>query len=99
MLAADERPDRLDPHVRREQEELHRDEPLGALLGGVREDALPVKRQMMITLAKPSIAESSPKPTSAIEPATIPAPIATAPSTVIQASDSQESSRTRPASV
>ena len=54
---------------------------------------------MMITLAKPSIAESSPKPTSAIEPATIPAPIATAPSIVIQASDSQESSRTRPASV
>ena len=59
----------------------------------------PVKRQMMITLAKPSIAESSPKPTSAIEPATMPATIATAPSTVIQASDSQESSRTRAASV
>ena len=31
----------------------------------------PVKRQMMITLAKPSIAESRPKPTSAIEPAMI----------------------------
>ena len=28
----------------------------------------PVKRQMMITLAKPSMAESRPKPTSAIEP-------------------------------
>ena len=54
---------------------------------------------MMITLAKPSIAESSPKPTSAIDPAAMPAPMATAPSTVIHASDSQESSRTRPASV
>ena len=54
---------------------------------------------MMITLAKPSIAESSPNPTSAIEPAAMPAPIATAPSTVIHASDSQESSRTRAASV
>jgi hypothetical protein len=59
----------------------------------------PVKRQMMITLAKPSIAESSPNPTSAIEPAARPAAMATAPSTVIHASDSHESSRTRPASV
>ena len=33
----------------------------------------PVKRQMMMTLAKPSIAESRPKPTSAIEAATMPA--------------------------
>ncbi len=56
-----------------------------------------MKRQMMITLAKPSIAESSPKPTSAIEPATMPAAMATAPSTVIHASDSHESSFTRPA--
>ena len=53
---------------------------------------------MMITLAKPSIAESRPKPTSAIEPAAMPAPMATPPSTVIHASDSQDSSRTRPAS-
>ena len=37
----------------------------------------PVKRQMMITLAKPSIAESRPKPTSAIEPAMMPATSAT----------------------
>jgi hypothetical protein len=57
----------------------------------------PVKRQMMITLAKPSIAESRPKPTSAIEPAMMPAEMATRPSTVIQASESQESSFTRPA--
>ena len=55
----------------------------------------PVKRQMMITLAKPSTAESSPKPTSAIEPARMPATIATTPSTLIAPSDSQDSSRTR----
>ena len=53
---------------------------------------------MMITLAKPSIAESSPKPTSAIEPASIPATIATTPSTLIAPSDNHESRRTRPAS-
>ena len=53
---------------------------------------------MMITLAKPSIAESSPKPTNAIEPATRPATIATAPSAVIQTSDSHDSSLTRPGS-
>ena len=58
----------------------------------------PVKRQMMITLAKPSMAESRPKPTSAIDPATMPAAMATAPSTVIQASESQDSSLTRRAS-
>jgi hypothetical protein len=40
----------------------------------------PVKRQTMITLAKPSIAESRPKPIRAIEPATIPATTATMPS-------------------
>jgi hypothetical protein len=39
------------------------------------------------------------KPTSAIDPAAIPAAIATAPSTVIHASDSHESSFTRRASV
>ncbi len=53
---------------------------------------------MMITDASPSIAESRPNPISAIEPATIPAPIATAPSTVIHASESHDSSFTRPAS-
>ena len=59
---------------------------------------MPVKRQMMITLAKPSIAESRPKPTSAIEPAMMPAPIATTPSTLIAPSDSHDSSFTRGAS-
>ena len=49
---------------------------------------------MMITLATPSITESRPKPTSAIEEATMPAVIATAPSIVIQPSESQESRRT-----
>ena len=58
----------------------------------------PVKRQMMITLAKPSIAESRPKPTSAIEPAMTPAAIATIPSTLITPSDSHDSSFTRAAS-
>jgi len=87
------------PNVRRQQEELHRDQPLRTLLGRVREDAPARKAPDMITLAKPSIAESRPKPTSAIEPAAIPAPIATPPSTVIHASDNQESAFTRPASI
>jgi hypothetical protein len=52
---------------------------------------------MMIALAKPSIAESRPKPTSAIEPATIPATIATAPSMPMAASESHDSSFTRAA--
>jgi hypothetical protein len=50
---------------------------------------------MMITLAKPSTAESRPNPTSAIEPATTPALIATTPSTVIAASDSHDRRFTR----
>jgi hypothetical protein len=57
-----------------------------------------VKRQMMITLASPSMTESSPKPISAIDPARKPAISATAPSTAIQPSDSHDSSFTRPAS-
>jgi hypothetical protein len=40
----------------------------------------PEKRQTTIKLAIPSIAESSPKPTSAIEPAMMPAATATEPS-------------------
>lgn len=40
----------------------------------------PVKRQTMIALANPSIAESMPKPIRAIDPASTPARIATAPS-------------------
>jgi hypothetical protein len=56
---------------------------------------VPVKRQMMIMLAKPSIAESSPKPISAIEPARMPARIATKPSTLIAASESHDSCLTR----
>ena len=55
----------------------------------------PVKRQMMIMLAKPSTAESSPNPTSAIDPAMTPAAIATIPSTLIAPSDSHDNSRTR----
>ena len=39
VLAADQRLHRFEADVRREQEELHGDEPLRALLGGVREDA------------------------------------------------------------
>jgi hypothetical protein len=40
----------------------------------------PEKRQTTMKLASPSIAESRPKPTSAIEPATMPAATATVPS-------------------
>jgi hypothetical protein len=43
----------------------------------------PVNRQTMITLAKPSIAESIPKPISAIEPAAMPAATATSPSSAM----------------
>ena len=59
----------------------------------------PVNRHTITTLAKPSIAESSPKPIKAIEPAANPASIATAPSTVIQARLSQDRSRARRARV
>jgi hypothetical protein len=96
VIAADQALDGLEAHVRGEQEELDGHELLRSLLGGVREQAVTAEaRQMMITLAKPSIAESSPKPTSAMELATIPAAIATAPSTVIHARDSHDSSFTR----
>ena len=43
----------------------------------------PVKRHTITTLAKPSIAESSPNPISATDPATIPATMATMPSTAM----------------
>ena len=51
-----------------------------ALAERVRE---PVNRQTITTLAKPSIAESIPKPIRAMDPATMPAPTATAPSSVM----------------
>jgi len=54
-----------------------------------------VKRQTITRLAAPSIAESMPKPTRAIEPASKPAVIATAPSAPIQTSESQERNRAR----
>jgi hypothetical protein len=54
-----------------------------------------VKRQTITRLAIPSIAESRPKATSAIEPASTPAVIAIAPSSPIQASEIQERSRAR----
>lgn len=58
----------------------------------------PVKRQTITRLATPSTTESRPKPISAIEDATIPETIATPPSTLIHASDSHDSCRTRRAS-
>ena len=56
---------------------------------------MPVKRQTMIALAKPSIAESRPKPISATEPARMPARIAIEPSSVMYARLAHESSFTR----
>ena len=50
-----------------------------------------MKRHTITRLATPSIAESIPKPIRAIEPATIPAVIAIAPSAPIQTRLSQES--------
>ena len=58
----------------------------------------PVKRHTITSEAKPSMALSRPNPISAIEDATRPAAMATAPSTVIQARLSQDSSRARSAS-
>ena len=55
----------------------------------------PVKRQMITTLAAPSIPESRPKPISAIEPAAIPATIAIPPSRPIQIRLSQDSALAR----
>ena len=43
----------------------------------------PVKRQTMMALAKPSMAESRPNPISATEPATMPATMAMVPSSVM----------------
>jgi len=40
----------------------------------------PVKRQTITTLAKPSMAESMPNPIRAMDPATMPATMATRPS-------------------
>ena len=98
MLAADERADGLESDVGREDEELDRDEFLRAPSAVWDITREPVKRQMMITLAKPSTAESRPNPTSAIDPAMTPARIATIPSTLIAPSDSHDSNRTRRAS-
>ena len=55
----------------------------------------PVKRQTMMAEANPSIAESMPNPTSAIDPARIPAVIAIPPSAHIHTRLSQESCLTR----
>ena len=53
---------------------------------------MPVNRQMMITLARPSMAESRPNPSRATDPAMTVAMMAMAPSAAIQASDSQDTS-------
>ena len=45
----------------------------------------PVKRHTITTLANPSIAESMPKPMSAMDPATMPATMPTSPSTAMYA--------------
>ena len=55
----------------------------------------PLKRHTMTPLANPSMAESMPNPTSAIEPASTPATIATVPSAPIQTRLIHESCLTR----
>ena len=72
-MPVDERPEGLDRHVGSEQEELDRHELLRALLGVVGKVRHPVKRHTITTLANPSIAESSPNPIRATDPAAIPA--------------------------
>ena len=57
-----------------------------------------MKRQMTMIEASASIAESSPNPSSAIDPAASAAVIATAPSTVIQARLTHESALAWPIS-
>jgi hypothetical protein len=51
---------RFEGDVGREQEELDRDQLLGAPRSRARSKRQPVKRHTMTRLAKPSIAESSP---------------------------------------
>lgn len=97
MLAGEQSADRLVADVGSEQEELDGDQPLRTLLGGVREHT-PAAEAPHDDEAGDTFDESRPNPTSAIEEATAPAVIATAPSTVIHASDSHDSSRTRRAS-
>ena len=93
MLAGDELVDRLVGDVGGEEEELDGDELLRAVSAACECSREPVKRQTMTRLAKPSMKESSPKETSAIEPAAMPAVSAMTPSAPIQASESQESRR------
>ncbi len=80
MAAVDERPDGFDPDIRRENEELDRDELLSAYLGLVRERARAGEAPDDHDAGEPSMAESMPKPISAIDPAAMPATIATRPS-------------------
>src|SRR5215211_2343235 len=86
------------PRPRGEKGELNRHELLPALLGACGEHAVSGEAPHMITLAKPSIALSRPKPTRAIDDASTPEAIATAPSTVIHARLTQDSARARWAS-
>ncbi len=83
VRAVHQRPNRLDADVGREDEELDGHQlwaRSSALWERVRE---PVKRQTITTLAKPSMAESMPNPIRAMDPATMPATMATTPSRAI----------------
>ncbi len=95
MLARNELADCLVGDVWGEEEELDRDQLLRSLLSGVRQKSRARDRQMMMMLAKPSMAESIPNPMRAMEPASTPAVIATMPSVAIHASEIHESTRTR----
>ena len=83
VLAGDQGADRVLRDVGGEQEEADRDEAFGASFGVCESRRMPVKRQITITDASASIAESRPKPSSATEPARIAAVIAIAPSAVM----------------
>jgi hypothetical protein len=97
MLGGGQRLDGLERDVRREQENWTATSFCARCSAACEKTRWPVKRQTMITDATPSITESKPKPTRAIDEATTPAVMATAPSIVIQPRDSHDRSFTRAA--
>ena len=83
VIAAGEGDGRVDGDVCGEQPEGDRDELLGASLGVLGSARAWLKRQRTMIPASASISESAPNAISATDPATTPAPIATAASIAV----------------
>ena len=91
--------DGLECDVGGEQEELRATRFCARCSALCESSRWPVNLQMITRLATPSIAESIPKPISAIEPAMTPATMAIAPSAPIQTRLSHDSARARRAAL